>query len=256
MRCPRHLIRHVSLALAIWAASSHGVSATGTEPVAVPRIDPAPCLAAVAATDDDKIVAACAAVIDGEKTEKPDRIKALIARAAVWQRRDMIDRAIEDYSIVLRLDPSLADIFNARGELWRKKGDRPKALQDFGAALKLNPNHPAAKANYKSLALELERLGALLAVNNRPSFNCAAAKRPAEKAICENPELLSLDRQINAVNTRVVSDATRADRHAGRALQKEQDDFIAQRNAGFGQPGYDLQKVMRVRLDHLLAIGH
>jgi hypothetical protein len=28
---------------------------------------------------------------------------------------------------VLRLDPTLADIFNARGELWRKKGDRPKA---------------------------------------------------------------------------------------------------------------------------------
>ena len=53
---------------------------------------------------------------------------------------------------VLRLDPSLADIFNARGELWRKKGDRPKALADFGAAIKLNPDHAAAKANYKSLA--------------------------------------------------------------------------------------------------------
>ena len=88
-------------------------------------------------------------------------------------RKDMIDRAIDDYSDVLRLDPQLADIFNARGELWRKKGDRPKALADFGAALRLNPNHPQAKANYKSLALELERLGALLAVNNRPSFNCA-----------------------------------------------------------------------------------
>ena len=88
----------------------------------------------------------------------------------------MIDRAIDDDDTVLRLDPTLADIFNARGELWRKKGDRPKALQDFGAAIRLNPNHPLAKANYKSLALELERLGALLAVNNKPSFNCATAK--------------------------------------------------------------------------------
>ena len=42
---------------------------------------------------------------------------------------------------VLRLDPTLADVFNARGELWRKKGDRPKALADFGAAIKLNPDH-------------------------------------------------------------------------------------------------------------------
>ena len=58
----------------------------------------------------------------------------------------MIDRAIDDYSVVLRLDPTLADIYNARGELWRKKGDRPRALQDFGAALKLNPDQPAAKS--------------------------------------------------------------------------------------------------------------
>ena len=43
--------------------------------------------------------------------------------------------------------------------------------------------------------------------------------------------------------------------HAGRALQREQDDFIARRNAAFGQPDYDLQKMMRERLDHLLAIG-
>ncbi|HEY3678916.1 MAG TPA: tetratricopeptide repeat protein [Bradyrhizobium sp.] len=256
MRRRRNLIRDVLVGAAIWAALPHGISATGTDPAVVPPVNTGPCLAAIAATDDDRIVAVCGAVIDGEKTDKADRIKALIARAAVWQRNDMIDRAIEDYGIALRLDPSLADIFDARGELWRKKGDRPKALQDFGAALKLNPNHPAAKANYKSLALELERLGALLAVNNRPSFNCAAAKRPVERAICDNPELANLDRQINAVNTRVVSDATRIDRHAARALQHEQDDFVAQRNAAFGQPGYNLQKVMRERLDHLLAIGH
>ena len=157
---------------------------------------------------------------------------------------------------MLRLDPSLADIFNARGELWRKKGDRPRALDDFGAALKLNPNHPPAKANYKSLALELERLGALMAVNNKPSFNCATAKRAVEKAICANPELANLDREINAVNSSVVQRRRRrTDPRAGRALQREQDDFIAPRNAGFGRPDYDLQKAMRERLDHLLAVG-
>ncbi len=76
-----------------------------------------------------------------------------------------------------------------------------------------------------------------------------------EKAICANPEWANLDRQINAVNTRVVHDASRADPRGGRALQREQDDFIAGRDAGFGRRGYDLQKVMRERLDHLLAIG-
>ena len=110
------------------------------------QADPAPCVAAAAANDDDKIIAVCGALIDNEKTAKADRIKALIARAGAYDRKDQIDRAIGDYDTVLRLDPTLADIFNARGELWRKKGDRPRALADFGAAIKLNPDHAAAKS--------------------------------------------------------------------------------------------------------------
>ena len=156
---------------------AHAAFATGVEPSKDPQIDPAPCVAAVAANDDDKIISVCGALIDNEKTDRADRIKALIARAGAYDRKDMIDRAIGDYDAVLRLDPALADVFNARGELWRKKGDRPKALADFGAAIKLKPDHAAAKANYKSLAQELERLGALKAVAGKPSFNCA--HRPA-----------------------------------------------------------------------------
>jgi tetratricopeptide (TPR) repeat protein len=256
LRCHRALIRNVAAAATLWAALPHGIFATSVEPPVNQQVDPAPCMAAIMANDDDRIIAACGGLIDSEKAEKADRVKALIARAGVYQRRDLIDRAIDDYNVVLRLDPTQADIFNARGELWRKKGDRPKAVRDFGAAIKLNPNHALAKANYKALALELERIGALLAVNNKPSFNCATAKRAVEKAICRNPELVNLDRQINAVNTGVVRDATRGSPRAGRALQAEQDDFIARRNAAFGQPDCDLQKIMQGRLDHLLAIGH
>jgi tetratricopeptide (TPR) repeat protein len=243
-----------AIALALGAALPHGAYATSAEPVTDPQIDPAPCVAAVAANDADRIIAICGALIDSEKTLKADRIKALIARAGAYDRKDQIDRAIGDYDTALRLDPMLSDIFNARGELWRKKGDRPHALQDFGAAIKLNPDHPTAKGNYKSLAQELERLGALMAVHNKPSFNCATARRAVEKAICANPELANLDRQINAVNTKVVREAGGDSPRAGRALQHEQDEFIARRNAGFGRPDYDLHRAMKDRLDHLLAI--
>lgn len=243
------------MAIALWLGfyASPGLCATG-EPAAPAQIDAAPCLAAITAGDDDKIISSCAEVIDSEKTARADRVKALIARGGVLARRDRIHNAIADYDAVLRLDPTLADIFNARGELWRKEGDRVKALQDFDAALKLNPDHARAKANHKALAQELERLGAQMAVAGKPSFNCAAARRAVEKAICANPELADLDREIYAANARVVREAASGGPRTVRALQSEQDEFIARRNAQFGRPGYDLKEAMQQRLQQLNGV--
>ena len=39
-----------------------------------------------------------------------------------------------------------------------------------------------------------------------------------------------------------------------KALQREQDDFIARRNAGYGRPGYDLKKTMQERLRRLNGV--
>ena len=214
-------IRRLVAASLLWIAFAQGVSATGVEPAKDLRVDPALCLAAALARDDDKTVAACGALIDNAKTEKADRIKALIARGAAYERKDMIDRAIADYDGALRLDPSLADIHNTRGELWRKKGDLPKAVADFAAAIKLNPDHVAARANHRALAQELERLGALKAVAGKPSFNCATARRKVEKAICANPELADLDREVQGSYVRAV--AEKMTPQQARKLRREQD---------------------------------
>lgn len=230
-------------------------AATGGEPAAVPQVDVAPCLAAAASDDIDKAASACTAVIDNEKSAKADLVKALIARGALYARHDQIERAIADDSRALQLDPTLADLFNARGELWLKKGDKPKAVQDFGAALKLDPNHERAKANHKAMARELERIGAQMAVAGKPSFNCAKARRAVERAICGNRELADLDREIFASNARVVRDARNP--VDAKALQREQDEFIARRNAGYGRPGYDLKKAMQERLQRINGVdGH
>lgn len=237
-------------AVAMATLLPHAAFAISPEPGKdLPPVDPAPCFAAIVTNDDDKIVAACGALIDNEKTAKADRIKALTARAAVFTRKDQLDRAIADDDAVLRLDPTLADTFNDRGELWWKKGDRPKALADFAAAIKLNPEHPTARGNYKRLAQELERLGALMAVYGKPSFNCATARRPVEKAICADPDLANLDREIYSANARAVREA-KGPRDA-QALQREQDEFIAARNTAFGRAGYDLKKAMQDRLKRL-----
>ncbi|WP_441243782.1 tetratricopeptide repeat protein [Tardiphaga sp. 768_D3_N2_1] len=137
------------------------------EPAAAP-VDPALCVAAVASGDDEKILAVCSTLIDNEKTERPDRLKALIARAGVYVRKEQTDRAIADYDAALRLDPTQAVLFNARGELWRKKGDRPRAVRDFGVAIKLDPQLDVARANYKALAQEIERIGVEMSVKPQP----------------------------------------------------------------------------------------
>jgi tetratricopeptide (TPR) repeat protein len=140
-----------------------GTAATSPEVA----IDPLPCLAAIAANDDDTILSRCDSLIGNEKNAQPDRIRAALARAAAYDRKQQYDRAIADYDTALRLDPAQADAFNYRGEVWRRKGDRPHALADFGAAIRLNPEHSPARANYKSLAQELELLGAQMAVSRR-----------------------------------------------------------------------------------------
>ena len=251
MRFPSD-IRTLVAASLLCVAFVQSAFATGAEPAKDMRVDPALCLAAALARDDDKTFAACGALIDNAKTEKPDRIKALIARGAAHERKDMIERAIADYDGALRLDPSLADVHNTRGELWRKKGDLPKAVADFAAAMKLNPDHVLARANHRALAQELERLGALKAVAGKPSFDCAAARRKVEKAICANPELADLDRQVQGSYGRAI--AEKVSPQQARKLRREQEEYISRRNAEYGRRGYDLKKAMRDRLQQINGI--
>src|SRR5882757_2024717 len=245
-------IRDIVAASLLWMAFAQAAFATGAEPAKDVKADPTPCFAAMSAADDDKIIGVCGELLDHDRLAKADRIKALMARGGAFDRKDNIVRAIDDYDDALRLDPALADIFNARGELWRRKGSRPKELADFGMAIKLNPDHATAKANYKSLALELERIGALMAVAGKPSFNCKTARRGVEKAICANPELADLDREIHAMNIRVIGEARNP--AEARELRREQNAFIARRDAGFGRPGYDLRKAMKERLQKLVGV--
>jgi tetratricopeptide (TPR) repeat protein len=157
------------IAATLWAAyPACAVAAVDVAPPSEPVVDPAPCLSAVSAGNDDAVIAACAALIGYAKAAAADRLKALAARAAAYARKDQPDRAIVDYDAALKLDPARGDLFNARGELWRLKGDRPRAIRDFAAAIRLDPRNETARANHKALALEIERQGAAMAIKDQP----------------------------------------------------------------------------------------
>src|SRR5665213_2117406 len=60
-------IRNAALASMLWIGLTRGALAAGADPAPAPPPDPAPSVAAIAANDDDKIVAACGELADNDK---------------------------------------------------------------------------------------------------------------------------------------------------------------------------------------------
>jgi tetratricopeptide (TPR) repeat protein len=185
---------------------------------------------------------------------RPNDANFLTNRGDAYQAQKDYDRAIADYDAALKLDPRFQRAWNNRGAAWRGKGDRDRALQDYAEAVRLDPSDKTAAENHQEIALEIERLGSLDYQKNLPSFNCATAKRPVEKAICADPGLAQLDRNINDVFLRAIANAESDSHRAALALTRQQRDFIDKRNASFGRRGYDLRQAMQDRLDRLNTI--
>ena len=103
------------------------------------------------------------------------------------------------------------------------------------------------------MSITAERKGALMSIASTPSFDCATAKRAVEKAICADPDLSKLDRDIDVAYTRAFALAKKGSQKAADALRQEQRNFISDRNASFGKPDYDFRNAMQKRLQALQA---
>lgn len=99
---------------------------------------------------------------------RPDDAGAFLKRAELHRTLGDADAAIRDFSAAIRLEPKNAKAPLARAELYLVKADRRRALADFAAVLRLDPSHEAASAQHKALALEIERLGAMMPVQPSP----------------------------------------------------------------------------------------
>lgn len=122
-------------------------------------IDPAICT--------DLAAADCNTLIADDKADRRRRIDALLIRAKALVAANQASLALADYDLALTLDPTMTDVLNARGELRRATGDRPRALADFTAVLKVRPDHEQARDNRKSLAKEIEKIGAEMAIGKK-----------------------------------------------------------------------------------------
>jgi tetratricopeptide (TPR) repeat protein len=176
-------------------------------------------------------------------------------RGDAYQAIKNYDRAISDYDAALSLDPKFERAYNNRGAAWASKGNRERAMADYAEAVRLVPSDAKAAGNYKQIALEIDRLNSLNGQSGMASFNCAVAKLQVEKAICGDPQLARLDRDMNNAFLKAIANAENDNHKAALNLTQQQRAFIRERNAQFGHPGYDLHQAMAERVDRLNTIA-
>src|SRR3954447_26247409 len=83
-------------------------AATGTEP-------PVPC-AALTVAEPAELIKSCTASIDNPATPDPDRLDAMITRAAAFHGGGQTDKALAEIAAVVAQEPNRARAFRARGE--------------------------------------------------------------------------------------------------------------------------------------------
>jgi tetratricopeptide (TPR) repeat protein len=178
------------------------------------------------------------------------RANYLTNRGDAYQFKKEYDHAIADYNEALKVGPEFWKAYNNLGAAYRHKGDLDRAIINYEQAVRLHPSDGTAVENLKAVKRDRERL-ALVNPSASPTFECTAAKRAVEKAICSDEELVRLDRDMNAAYQSLLA-KLRGTKLT--ALRQEQRTFVSTRDQMFGRPEYQLKKEMERRLAQLLAI--
>jgi tetratricopeptide (TPR) repeat protein len=171
----------------------------------------------------------------------------LTNRGDTYQFKGEVDRAIADYDAAIKLNPKFDKAYNNRGAAFRKQGQLERAIADYEQAIRLNPRLDTAAENRDVLRKELQRL-ALTSPKQLPTFHCDKTKRAVEKAICSDPQLARLDREIDDAYNNVLR---RLDPPAAAKIRRQQREFLATRNKAFGRPEYQVKREMELRLSAL-----
>lgn len=99
----------------------------------------------------------------------------------------VLEKAIEDYSRAIVLNPDQAEIFYNRANSYADLGDHERAIEDYSQAIRLKPNYDAAYYNRANSHLRRGQL--LRAVED---YKKALSLRPDERLYRERIESLGL----------------------------------------------------------------
>lgn len=72
---------------------------------------------------------------------------AYFGRGNAWSSKEEYDKAIEDYTTSIKINPNDANIYYNRGNAWYGAKDNDKAIKDYTTAIKINPDFAKAYNN-------------------------------------------------------------------------------------------------------------
>src|SRR5580698_5054890 len=83
---------------------------------------------------DDQTVRGCDAVIGSGSESEVEIADAFDNRADAHNRMHQYDRAIEDYTRTIELEPGFSPAYLGRGNAYAAQGQYPRAIKDFDRA--------------------------------------------------------------------------------------------------------------------------
>jgi tetratricopeptide (TPR) repeat protein len=86
----------------------------------------------------DRQIEGCTRLIDSGKEGLDDLIKDHFNRATAYDFEGAADKAIDDYNVVLDLQPHNADVYGSLGMIYWVKSDYDRAIGNFDKAIALN----------------------------------------------------------------------------------------------------------------------
>ncbi len=135
--------------------------------------------------DPDMRIAGCTALIQSGQEPNENLINAYRHRGYAYYAKGNVDRAIQDYDQVIRLNPSDDSAFSNRGLFYWRKASYDRAIQDYGQVIRLNPSDDAfnnrglvyfGKTNYDRAIQDFDQ-----AIRLNPSYAIALNNRGLSK---------------------------------------------------------------------------
>lgn len=112
------------------------------------------CRGKEGALSPDLRIRSCTSLIQSGNFRSKTLAHIFISRALAHDEKGDLERAIEDFTQAIRLNPQDARTIGDRANAYRVKGDLDRAIQDYDEAIRLNPRDGTAFNNRANAYLE------------------------------------------------------------------------------------------------------